>query len=259
MKRSFLIYILFLFLGGNLIAQDTTKYNILLTGASFASPQNGWFEIGCRHLNAQPINRAIGGEAIINTANRMIDGNLYSFEEFDNLDALVIMQVHNRDVFDESQLLSNYKDYTVPFDRTNYAKAYDYVIKRYISECYELKDNPKSKYYGTKTGKPAVIILCTDWHDARTTYNTAIRKLAEKWGLPLIEFDKYIGFSKNNPHPETGGQQSLLYAKDTQTIEGTKYGWHPDRGEDKYIQQRMASIFVDLMQKVLPLNNAQEK
>ena len=254
MKKIFLIFIfLFICFGGYATVQDSTRYTILLTGASFASPHNGWFEIGCKHLNARPLNKAIGGEAIVNTANRMIDGTLYSFEEFESLDALVIMQVHNRDVFDESQLLSDYKDYTVPFDRTNYARAYDYVIKRYVSECYELKDNPKSKYYGTKNGKPAVIVLCTDWHDARITYNTAIRKLAAKWGFPLVEFDKNIGFSKNNLHPVTGQQQSLLYAKDSQTIEGTKYGWHPDRGEDTFIQQRMASIFVDLMKRVLPL------
>ena len=254
MKKLFLgIILLFAFLSGQVVAQEKgPKYTILLTGASFASPQNGWFEVGCGQLNAYPINRAIGGESIVNTAHRMIDGTLYSFEEFDKLDALVIMQVHNRDVFDESQLLSNYKEYTLPFDRSNYARVFDYVIKRYISECYELKDNPKSTYYGTKSGKPVVIVLCTDWHDARVTYNTAIRKLAAKWGLPLVEFDKYIGFSKNSPHPVSGQQFSLLYSKDNQTIEGTKYGWHPDRGEDKYIQQRMAVIFADVMRKVLP-------
>lgn len=254
MKKLFFgIIFLFLFLNGQAVAQEKpTEYSILLTGASFASPQNGWFEIGCRHLNACPINRAVGGESIVNTAHRMIDSTLYSFDEFDKLDALVIMQVHNRDVFDESQLLPDYKEYVTPFDRSNYARVFDYVIKRYISECYELKDNPQSKYYGTKSGKPAVIVLCTDWHDARVTYNTAIRKLAAKWGLPLVEFDRYIGFSKNCPHPVTGQQFSLLYSKDSQTIEGTKYGWHPDRGEDKYIQQRMAAVFTDLMRKVLP-------
>lgn len=254
MKRNLLTFIFLIFcFTVYSVNQDTVRYNILLTGASFASSHNGWFEIGCRHLNANAINRAVGGEAIINTANRMVEGSLYSFEELENMDAFVIMQVHNRDVFDESQLMTDYKDYTLPFDRSNYARAFDYVIKRYISECYKLKDNPESKYYGTKAGKPPVIILCTDWHDARITYNTAIRKLAVKWGLPLVEFDKYIGFSKNNPHPVTGEQQSLLYAKDFQTIEGTKYGWHPDRGEDKYIQQRMAGIFVETMRKVLPL------
>lgn len=254
MKHTFLTFIcLAILLSGKVTAQETTEYHILLTGASFASSQNGWFEIGCRHLNAHPINRAVGGEAIINTANKMIDGTLYSFDEFNDLDALVIMHVHNRDVFDESQLLSDYKEYATPFDRTNYARAFDYVIKRYIGECYELKNNPKSTYYGTQAGKPAVIVLCTDWHDARITYNTAIRKLAQKWGIPLVEFDKQIGFSKNGPHPTTRQQFSLLHSKDNQTIEGTKYGWHPDRGEDKYIQQRMAAIFVETMRKVLPI------
>lgn len=253
--KKFIAISFFLLLSTGLFSfvQDSTKYTILLSGASFASPQNGWFEIGCRQLKARPVNRAIGGESIVNTANRMIDGTLYSFEEFENIDVFVIMQVHNRDVFDESGLLPQYTNYPVPFDRRNYAATFDYVIKRYISECYELKNNPKSKYYGTKSGKPAIIVLCTDWHDARIKYNTSVRKLASKWGLPLVEFDKYIGFSKNSPHPVTGKQQSLLYAKDTQTIEGTEYGWHPDRGEDKYIQQRMASIFVDAIRQVLPI------
>ncbi|MBB4034973.1 hypothetical protein GGR21_000860 [Dysgonomonas hofstadii] len=252
-KLIFISIFLLSFLNGHALLQDSTQYTILLTGASFASPQNGWFEIGCRKLKARPVNRAIGGESIANTANRMIDGTLYSFEELDNIDALVIMQVHNRNVFDESQLLSKYTDYPVPFDRSNYAAAYDYVIKRYISECYELKNNQESKYYGTKSGKPAVIILCTDWHDGRIIYNTSVRRLASKWGLPLVEFDTSIGFSKGSPHPVTGEQQSLLHAKDTQTIDGVKYGWHPNRGEDKYIQQRMAAIFTDLMKKVLPI------
>lgn len=246
-----LLFTLFL-LCGHTTAQDSLKYNVLLSGASFASPQNGWFEIGCRQLGARAINRAIGGESIANTANRMAEGTLWSAEELDDLDAFVIMQVHNRDVSGTGGLKAQYTDYTTPFDRSNYAAAFDYVIKRYFSECYALKDNPKSKYYGTKSGKPAVIVLCTDWHDARVTYNAAIRRLAARWGLPLVEFDANIGFSMQTPNPATGAQQSLLYAQDTQTIEGVTYGWHPQRGEDKYIQQRMAAIFADAMKKILP-------
>ena len=203
---------------GHAAAQENAKYTILLTGASFASPQNGWFEIGCRQLDARAL----------------------------------IMQVHNRDVSATGGLKEKYTDYTTPFDRSNYAAAFDYVIKRYQSECYALKDDPKSKYYGTKSGKPAVIVLCTDWHDARTTYNAAIRRLAARWGLPLVEFDRNIGFSKDTPNPATGTQQSLLHAQDTQTIEGVAYGWHPQRGQDKYIQQRMAAIFTDTMRRILP-------
>ena len=237
---------------GHATAQENAKYTILLTGASFASPQNGWFEIGCRQLDARAINRAIGGESIADTANRMAEGTLWNAGELDEMDALVIMQVHNRDVSATGGLKEKYTDYTTPFDRSNYAAAFDYVIKRYQSECYALKDDPKSKYYGTKSGKPAVIVLCTDWHDARTTYNAAIRRLAARWGLPLVEFDRNIGFSKDTPNPATGTQQSLLHAQDTQTIEGVAYGGHPQRGQDKYIQQRMAAIFTDTMRRILP-------
>ena len=237
---------------GHATAQENAKYTILLTGASFASPQNGWFEIGCRQLDARALNRAIGGESIADTANRMAEGTLWNAGELDEMDALVIMQVHNRDVSATGGLKEKYTDYTTPFDRSNYAAAFDYVIKRYQSECYALKDAPKSKYYGTKSGKPAVIVLCTDWHDARTTYNAAIRSLAARWGLPLVEFDRNIGFSKDTPNPATGTQQSLLHAQDTQTIEGVAYGWHPQRGQDKYIQQRMAAIFTDTMRRILP-------
>ena len=237
---------------GHAAAQENAKYTILLTGASFASPQNGWFEIGCRQLDARALNRAIGGESIADTANRMAEGTLWNAGELDEMDALVIMQVHNRDVSATVGLKEKYTDYTTPFDRSNYAAAFDYVIKRYQSECYALKDDPKSKYYGTKSGKPAVIVLCTDWHDARTTYNAAIRRLAARWGLPLVEFDRNIGFSKDTPNPATGTQQSLLHAQDTQTIEGVAYGWHPQRGQDKYIQQRMAAIFTDTMRRILP-------
>ena len=237
---------------GHATAQENAKYTILLTGASFASPQNGWFEIGCRQLDARALNRAIGGESIADTANRMAEGTLWNAGELDEMDALVIMQVHNRDVSATGGLKEKYTDYTTPFDRSNYAAAFDYVIKRYQSECYALKDDPKSKYYGTKSGKPAVIVLCTDWHDARTTYNAAIRRLAARWGLPLVEFDRNIGFSKDTPNTATGTQQSLLHAQDTQTIEGVAYGWHPLRGQDKYIQQRMAAIFTDTMRRILP-------
>ncbi len=238
---------------GHAAVPDSVEYRILLTGASFASPQNGWFELGCRELNAVPVNRAVGGESIADTANKMAGGTLWSFEEFDAMDALVIMHVHDRDVADETGLRENYADYPLPFDRSNYAAAFDYVIKRYISECYALKDDPRSKYYGAKSGKPAVIVLCTDWHDGRVTYNTSVRRLAAKWGLPLVEFDVNIGFSRNTPHPVAGCQQSILYAQDTQTIEGVKYGWHPDRGEDRYIQRRMAAVFTDLMRRILPV------
>ena len=97
---------------GHAAAQENAKYTILLTGASFASPQNGWFEIGCRQLDARAINRAIGGESIADTANRMAEGTLWNAGELDEMDALVIMQVHNRDASATGGLKEKYTDYT---------------------------------------------------------------------------------------------------------------------------------------------------
>lgn len=252
MRKLFLLVLVFL--PFSVFAQEgKEKYAILLTGASFASPGNGWFEIGCRALNAKPLNKAVGGESIAITANKMAEGSLYTAEEMDEMDALVIMHVHDKDVYDESELEEDYTDYITPFKYASYAAAYDYVIKRYIAECYNLRYNRDSKYYDTAYGKPAIIVLCTHWHDARTIFNATVRKLASKWGLPLVEFDKNIGFSKNEPHPVNKEQYSLLYALDKKETDGVLYGWHPQQGQDKYIQRRMAAIFADTMQRILPL------
>ena len=258
MKKKTIIWIiacvLFLIIALPILYVNTKpQYTILLTGASLGSSYNQWFEMGCYKLNASPINRAAGKEAIAHTANKMIDGTLYSKKELENIDAFVIMHVHNKDVFDESQLRENYKDYKTPFDTTNYAAAFDYVIKRYLTDCYELKNDSTSKYYKSQSGKPAVIVLCTHWHDARTVYNNSIRQLAEKWGFPLIEFDKYIGFSKNQLHPVTKESVSILYSEDTEEIDDVTHGLHSFKWKNSYIQQRMAAIFHDTMDKILPV------
>jgi len=250
MKRILLFFCTLLLITTS-FSQEKKNYHLFLTGASFATPNNSWFELGCEKLNATPINKAVGGHAIANTANMMAEGKLYTEEELELMDAFVIMHVHDRDVFEDSMIKDELTEYQLPFDRSNYAAAYDYVIKKYMTDCYNLKFNPSSGYYNSKGGKPAVIILCTHWNDARTTYNPSIRKLADKWGLPLVEFDKYTGFSKNQKHPVTKEPFSLLFANDTQVMGGEKHGFHPVNGKDKYIQQRMAAIFYSLMQHVL--------
>ena len=71
MKKLFLIFVVLLSVMP-LFGQEnvhSAKYTLLLTGASFASPENGWFELGCESLDAVPVNRAVGAEAIANTAN----------------------------------------------------------------------------------------------------------------------------------------------------------------------------------------------
>lgn len=256
MKRFNILLVFSLLLSFSFAQLDKKEAQptLLLTGASFASPNNGWFELGCDLLGAKPLNRSVGGEAIADAANRMIDGTLYSAEEFEEIDALVIMQVHEKDVFEASQIKESYQDYTTPFTRENYAAAFDYVIKRYMAECYNLKFDEQSKYYNTRQGKPAVIILCTHWHDARVVYNSSVRQLAQKWGFPVVEFDNCIGFSKETLHPVTGEQVSRIFAVDTQKSNGEIFGWHPENGPDKYIQQRMAAIFADTMRRIMVFN-----
>lgn len=234
---------------------DDSRPTFLLTGASFAIPENGWFEMGCKDLGADAINKSVSGEAIYHTARRMNLGTFYTTGELDRTDVFVIGHVHNQNVANEQWLKENWEDYTSIASTTDYAVAYDYVIKRYIADCRALKDNPESKYYGSEEGKPARIMLCTHWHDSRTTYNPAIRKLADKWGFPLVKFDENIGFSRLDV--EAGETQpSIGYAHDTETIGGVKYGWHPLRGSNSYIQRRMAQIFVDEASAFLGLDVA---
>jgi hypothetical protein len=73
--------------------------------------------------------------------------------------------------------------------------------------------------------------------------------LKEKWGFKLIELDKEIGFSKNQVHPVTNAQVSVIHAQDTETIDGISYGWHPSRATDAYIQDRIADIVVRTLKR----------
>ncbi len=223
--------------------ESDKQLTFMLYGASFAIPQNGWFEIACENMGAEALNKAVSAEAIYHDARRMAAGKDYTTAELDRTDVLVIMHVHNQNVANEANLQEKWEDYTNISTTTDYAVAYDYVIKRYIADCEALEFNEESKYYGVEGGKPAKIMLCTHWHDSRTTYNPAIRKLAERWGFPLVEFDKNIGFSKDDEGIADAGEPSRAVAHDTETINGIKYGWHPKRGNNSPIQNRMAAIF----------------
>jgi hypothetical protein len=233
-------------------AQPKTQ-TVMLTGASFADDKNGWFEFGCEELNVVPLNHAVSGESIIHTAEKMNAGTFYSTDELEAIDAFVIMHVHEKDVYNDpnSWLREKYTEYTFPMDKENYVGAYDYVIKRYISECYNLRFDSASAYYNSLGGKPAIIVLCTHWHDSRVTFNATVRQLSQKWGLPVVAFDEKIGFTKDQLHPVTNSQYSLIYSFDTQELNGVVYGWHPQCG-DTYIQRKMASIFAQKMKEILP-------
>lgn len=223
------------------IEQPAKSGGFLLTGASFAYNGNAWFAKVCEKLNKNAYNKAVSGESIKNTAIKMHNGTFYSKAEFEDFDTLLIMHVHNQNVCDETDLQDNYTDYEVSTSMS-YSQAYDYVLKKYATECYAAKDDSTSKWYGTQCGKPCKVVCMTHWHDARTVFNESIRRLRDKWGFGLIELDKNIGFSKNQAHPVTGAQVSVIYAQDTEVIDGVAYGWHPSRNTGAYIQDRIAEV-----------------
>ena len=111
------------------------QYHFLLAGASFAVPENGWFELVCDAFNAEAMNKAVSGDAIKHTASDMFYDRFYTDEELERTDAFIIMHVHNQDVASTTGIKENYEDYTHA-DIQQYNTAYDYVIKRYKADCY---------------------------------------------------------------------------------------------------------------------------
>jgi hypothetical protein len=187
-------------------------------------------------MGLKPINKAISGSNIKDTAQSMRENSLFTLEELDSFATFAIMHTHNYNVYDGVGV-------HIP-----YVEAYDYVIKQYCAICQALEFNPDSKWFGIAGGKPVDILICTHWHDARTNFNESVRKLDEKWeSVRLCKFDEQIGFTKDKPDPQTGVQISVYYAHPdqnaTEIMGGIEYGWHPKRGRDSEIQQRMADIF----------------
>lgn len=239
--------------------------NIILAGASYAYNGNGWFELACEANGWTGLNKAVSGSTIMDTANALYKGTLYTNDELSDSDAFVIMQVHNVVVSDNEGILETPGDYEIAYanglnlEGMSDSQCYDYCIKKYMAE-------------RTAIDKPTRIVLTTSWHDGRVIYNDSVRELAEKWGFNLVEFDKHIGFSRNQKNPTYKDvdnnilHQSVFYANypsdstapgrytnvshggvirrmDTQVQGGEVMGHHPARGRDKEIQKRMASIF----------------
>lgn len=230
-------------------SKSSEEKNVLLTGASFAFPDNEWFRYVCDDLGITGYNKAVSGETMQHTAQKMHDGTLYTQAEFEDFDIFLIFHSHNQTVTDTTNLKENYEDYVFPL--TDRSAQWDYVLKKYAAECYAARLNTNSRWYGTKDGKPYRVVVVTHWHDARTIFNNSIRELQAKWGFTLCELDKRIGFSKNEVHPVTGAQVSILHcdnpSNNTEIIDGVEYGWHPTRNKGAWIQHRMADIIGDTL------------
>ncbi len=251
--------------------------NILGLGASFmrgnpsgTGSNNSWLHTMAASLGCGVVNDALGGTNICYHANRLYDGTILGTAKAPILDvpAVLIMHSHNKDVYSLDEVYQSYsaEDYErngiVPFATTTgseqddviYAMAFDYVIKKIISLYNACKTSVEyasavQAYMGIYVPKPCQIVLATHWHDAREVYNNSVRKLATKWGLPLIRFDDKIGFTKDIVNPSTQSQSSLEYvgnvggASPIESINDVVYGWHPMCGSaDVYIQRKMAAI-----------------
>lgn len=267
--------------------------SILLSGASISESVNGYFEHAMLDLGITEYkNLSVAGNNIFKLCNDLYSNGLNYAKSYD---LLIISHVHNFDVFN---LPDNIKDMTAEELENNdefgtyittedyvngtppatlsyttdqlYAIGYDYSIKKWISLNYNLKSETG---YDSFFGKAAQICLYTYWHDARTIYNKAIRKLAKKWNLLLIKDDENIGFSKDRVHPVTKKQYSILYTNSSryqqlETIDGVIYGFHPDTisAENQstynstkkmlleylpYIQKRRAAILIKTLKNAI--------
>lgn len=230
-------------------------------GASLMYNGNNWVETACESLNINSYNKAISGTGIPSLYANMMWRDTYCTEdEFEDMDIIAFQFASSADIFTitDENITMTADDYTKDFDITSeenpfttltHAQCFDYIIKKWQERCYAQKDNENSKWYGTLHGKPCRMIFVTHWHDGRTLYNEMIRKLADRWGGLVCELDKNIGFNKNQTLPD-GRQTSIIYAEETQEIDGVEFGWHPLRDtRGKYIQGRMAKIFADTIKK----------
>lgn len=146
-----------------------------------------------------------------------------------------------------------------------YAAGYDYLLKKYIKDCYELRNNPNSKYYGTVQGKPVIIVMCTQWHDGYVVYNNAVKEVASRFGAVVCDFASNVGFSYKQTNPDDPNsirQSSLLCTNrlygsgnDFQDIyiNGVLYtnmGWHPTRDINSYFSLKRGNILADVLKKI---------
>ena len=219
-------------------------------GASLMYDGNGWVEQACEQLNIECLNKAVSGETTKHFAQKLWKNEYVNDYELMTIDILLIQFANCKDVCgNDSILLPTAEDYTANytefsdklFTEYNYAQQMDYILKKW----YEMRE---------AVNRPVHIIFVTHWHDGRETYNESVRRLAERWGADVCELDKNIGFTKDEPLPD-GSQPSLLYAVDTETINGELFGWHPLRGEKgTYIQSVMAEILKEKLVEYIARN-----
>lgn len=153
-----------------------------------------------------------------------------------------------------------------PIIDERYAAGYDYLIKKYRQECYNLKDNPASKWYGSEYGKPCTIIICSHWHDGYVVFNESAKKLSDRTGCVFVNTADYNGWSYKTTNPNDSnsirwsaqvchnasyGGSNDLHDEPINGIIYTNMGFHPTRDVNSEFNIRRANIFKDALNKIL--------
>lgn len=208
-------------------------------GASLMYSGNGWVEIACSKLGVECMNKAVSSKLVYDYAYQLWQNTYASEDELAKIDILLIQFANCRDVcgqedslFSTAQEYVNHLDTTAtdnPFRQYSAAQCMDYILKKWQQICVHYN-------------RPMHVLFVTHWHDSRTIYNNAVRRLAIRWNADVVELDKNIGFSKDELDKD-GRQPSIKYAVDTEMIDSVEYGWHPLReGKGVYIQHKMGNI-----------------
>lgn len=251
-----------------------------IIGASITIDANGWFQNACRQSGYKGINVAVSGISIMHDANKIWRGTLYTEEELENMDVFIISHTHNYNILTPDKLRNTVADYENGLDPTdsnqyvvpitpgnaqgttinvaaNYAMAYDYLIKKYMDDCYKLRLKSGSKYYGTKCGKLPKIIICSYWQDDYVVFNESSKLLAKKFNLTYCDFANNSGFSykQTDPNDPNSIRISALYCNNSSygssndthdiLINGVLYtnmGWHPTRDINSKLSKQMGNI-----------------
>lgn len=230
------------------IKSDNKTNSSLMVGASFAFDGNVWYKESYDYLGGIGINKAVSGHSINDIAVLIRDNKLYNISDLDSFNHLVIYLTHNVDVFG-GEIRDTLSDYESNWESISNSGFWDYILKKYYSDCRALQNNAESTYYNVPYGKPVSIVVFTHWHDGRVIFNDSIRKLRDKWGFNLIELDRKIGFSKEQLNPVSKDQISKMYAVDLEQIGNSVYGWHPLReGEVLYVQDRTRDVFINTIE-----------
>lgn len=206
---------------------------IILFGASFAGPNNGWDKILQDMTGIEVINKAVGSTKInsytvarlLNANQAQPHGSLFMVNDrdvFDDIGAVIIMYTHNNDVLLNEDA---YETRTPAWYRSHYEigqqgnavsmqngeeidfpSAWDYVIKQlkeWSEEHSTVQDTITADGVTAYRNNDIVdnqiqILILSHWLPSRSIYNESSRKLAKRHGVAYCPLDTELGFNEDD-------------------------------------------------------------